>query len=299
MRRDELNDLAAFAAVADARSFTRAASALGMSPSALSHAMKGLEDRLGVRLLARTTRSVATTEAGERLLRTLRPAFGEIGAELAALGRLRDRPAGTVRITTFKHAAQTVLMPVLPGFLAAHPDVAVEVSIDDGLTDIVESRFDAGIRLGEQVARDMVAVRVGPDLRIAVVGAPSYLAGRPAPRAPGDRAGHRCLNYRMATSGRLFCWEFEEDGRPFQVKVEGPLVFNDGDLIGEAALAGQGLAYAYEELVAEHVRAGRLVQVLEAWCPTVAGCFLYYPSRRHTPPALAALVAALRRRSRS
>lgn len=294
MKRDELNDLAAFVAVADATSFTRAASRLGMSPSALSHAMKALEGRLGVRLLARTTRSVRPTEAGERLLRTLRPALEDIGAGLTALGGLRDKPVGTVRITTFKHAATSVVWPVLPAFLTAHPGIRVEMTIDDGLTDIVASRYDAGIRFGEKVAKDMIAVRVGPDVRAAVVGSPGYLADHPVPRAPQDLAGHRCINYRFATAGGLYLWEFERGGRPLQLRVDGPLVLNDGDLILAAALAGQGIAYLFEDQVADHVAAGRLIRVLAEWCPPFPGYHLYYPSRRQTPPALAALVDALR-----
>ena len=294
MRRGDLDDLAAFVAVADAASFTRAAAKLGMSPSALSHAMRALESRLGVRLLARTTRSVRATEAGERLLRTLRPAFEEIGAGLTALGGLRDKPAGTVRLTTFKHAVTSVVWPVLPRFLEAHPDIRVEVTVDDGLTDIVAGRYDAGIRWGGRVAKDMVAVRVGPDVRAAVVGSPAYFAGRPAPDTPDGLAGHRCINYRLTTAGRLYPWSFEEDGRSFQVKVDGPLVFNDGDLILVAALAGQGIAYLYEDQIANHVAGGRLIRILAEWCPAFPGYYLYYPSRRHMPPALAALIDALR-----
>ena len=297
MRREELNDLAAFVAVADARSFTRAAAGLGLSPSALSHAMKALESRLGVRLLARTTRSVATTDAGERLLRTLRPAFDDIGAELATLANLRHRPAGTVRITTFKYAATSVLLPALPGFLSAYPDIRVEVTVDDGLTDIVESRYDAGIRFGEQVAKDMIAVRVGPDVQTVIVGAPAYFADHPPPRTPRDLARHRCILYRLATAGSLLPYELHDNGRPFQVKVDGPLVFNDGDLMRQAALAGQGLVYALEDDVADDVAAGRLIRVLARWSPKFQGCFLYYPSRRQTPPALAVLVEALRLRA--
>ncbi|WP_375512395.1 LysR family transcriptional regulator [uncultured Nostoc sp.] len=294
MKRDELNDLAAFVVVADEMSFTRAASKLGMSPSALSHAMKALEDRLGLRLLARTTRRVSTTEAGERLLKILRPAFEDISAELTALSELRDKPAGTVRITTFKHAATSVLSPVLPGFLDAYPDIRVEITIDDGLTDIVANRYDAGIRFGEKVAKDMIAVRVGPDIRAAVVGSPIYFANHPVPNTPQDLAGHRCINYRFVTAGGLYSWEFEEDGQPFQVRVDGPLVFNDGDLILAAALAGQGIGYLYEDQIADHVAEGRLIQVLAEWCPTSPGYYLYHPNRRQTPPALAALIDALR-----
>ena len=297
MKRDELNDLAAFVVVADEMSFTRAASKLGMSPSALSHAMKALEDRLGLQLLARTTRRVSTTEAGEQLLKTLRPAFEDINAELTALNGLRDKPAGTVRITTPRHAAIAVLWTVLPDFLSAHPDIHVEITIDEGLTDIIESRYDAGIRLGEKVAKDMIAVRVGPDLRTAVVGSPAYFADYPTPTTPQDLASHRCINYRFSTSGGLYPWEFEEEGRSFQVRVDGNLVFNDGDLILAAALAGQGLAYLFEDQTINHIAEGRLIQVLAEWCPTSPGYYLYHPNRRQTPPALAALVDALRIKS--
>ncbi len=293
MKGRDLDGLVAFAAVAEAKSFTRAASRLGMSPSALSHAMRGLEERLGLRLLARTTRSVTTTEAGERLLRTLRPAFGEIEAELAALGGLRDKPAGTVRITASKHAARSVVWPVLPAFLRQHPDIRVELTVDEGLTDIVAARFDAGIRFGEKVAKDMIAVRVGAPIRSVLVGSPAYFADHPAPATPQELSGHRCINYRLATSGGLYPWEFEEDGRSFEVRVEGPLVFNDVDLILAAALAGQGIAALFEDQVARHAAEGRLVRILEAWCWTAPGYFLYHPGRRQTPPALAALIAAL------
>lgn len=297
MKRDELNDLAAFVTVADEMSFTRAASKLGMSPSALSHAMKALEDRLGLRLLARTTRRVRATEAGERLLKTLRPAFLDINAELTALSEMRDQPAGTVRITTFKHAATSVLCPVLPGFLDAHPDIRVEIMIDEGLTDIIESRYDAGIRFEEKVAKDMVAVRISPDVRWAVVGSPAYFAHHPVPNIPQDLAEHRCINYRFATSGGLYAWEFEQKERSFQVRVDGPLVFNDGDLILAAALAGQGLAYIFEDQIVNYVAEGQLIQVLAEWCPTSTGYYLYHPNRRQTPSALAALIDALRVKS--
>lgn len=294
MKRDELNDLAAFVAVADEMSFTRAASKLGISASALSHAMRALETRLGLRLLARTTRSVSTTEAGERLLRTLRPAFEDIGAGLTALGELRDKAAGTVRITTSKHAATSVLWPVLPVFLDAHPDIRVEITVDDDRIDIVASRYDAGIRFGEKVDRDMIAMRVGPDIRAAVVASPAYFAARPAPDTPRDLGRHRCINYRFVTAGGLYAWEFEENGQPFQVRVDGPVILNDGDLLLTAALAGQGIGYLFEDQVAEHVAEGRLIRVLAEWCPPGPGYYLYYPSRRQTPPALAALIEALR-----
>ena len=295
MKREDLADLTAFAAVAEARSFTRAAAGLGMSPSALSHAMRVLEARLGVRLLARTTRSVATTEAGERLLQTVQPALRDIAAGLASLSASRDTPSGTVRITTFKHAAASVLRPALPAFLERYPNVRVEVAIDEALVDLVANRFDAGIRFGEKVAKDMIAVRIGPDIRSAVVAAPAYFARYPAPAVPGDLAAHRCINHRLATSGSLYVWEFERAGRAVSVRVEGPLVFNDSDLSLAAALDGLGVAYLFWDQVADHVAAGRLVPVLADWCWTAPGYCLYYPNRRQTPPALAALVDALRR----
>jgi len=294
MKRDDLYDLAAFAVVAEQGSFTRAAAELGMSQSALSHAMKTLEQRLGVRLLSRTTRSVSTTEAGETLLRSLRPALADIASGVDAVGALRGKPSGTVRITATKHAVSSVVMPVLPGFLAAHPDIRVDMSIDDNLTDIVADRIDAGIRFGDIVEKDMIAVRIGPDIRMAVVGAPSYFADHPRPRTPRELAGHRCINYRLVRSGGLYAWEFEEQGRRFEVRVEGPLVINNADLIRDAALRGQGLAFVYHDEVAADIKAGRLTRILEKWCPTFPGYYLYHPSRRQTPPALAALIAALR-----
>ena len=294
MKRDDLYDLAAFAVVAEQGSFTRAAAELGMSQSALSHAMKTLEERLGVRLLSRTTRSVSTTEAGETLLRSVRPALADIASGVDALGALRGKPSGTVRLTATKHAVSSVVMPVLPAFLAAHPDIRLDMFIDDNLTDIVADRIDAGIRFGDIVDKDMIAVRIGPDIRMAVVGAPSYFADHPVPRTPRELAGHRCINYRLVKSGGLYAWDFEEKGRPFAVRVDGPLAFNNADLIREAALAGQGLAHAYEDDVAADIKAGRLIRILEKWCPTVPGYYLYHPSRRQTPAALAALIAALR-----
>ena len=295
MKRDELNDLQAFVAVADARSFTRAAVTLGMSPSALSHALKGLETRLGLQLLARTTRSVAPTVAGERLLATLRPAFRDIDTELTALGTLRDKPSGLVRITTFKHAATSVIMPALPDFFEAYPDVSVEVDIDAGLTDIVAARFDAGIRWPDQVDKDMIAVTVGPPLMVVAVGAPGYFAKHPPPRTPRDLANHRCFSYRLAT-GAIHALELERDGRTFHVKVTGPFIANDGELGLRAALDGIGITMFYEDEVAPLVDAGRLVRVLEKWSPRSPGYQLYYPRRRHPTPALAALIAALRAR---
>ena len=297
MKRDDLYDLAAFAAVAEQGSFTRAAAELGMSQSALSHAMKALEERLGVRLLSRTTRSVSTTEAGETLLRSLRPALEDISSGVDAVGALRGKASGTVRITATKHAVSTVVMPVLPSFLASHPDIRIDVIVDDNLIDIVATRMDAGIRFGDIVEKDMIAVRIGPDIRMAVVGAPSYFAIHKVPRTPRELAGHRCINYRHVRSGGLYAWDFQDKGRPLGVRVEGPLVFNNSDLTREAALAGQGLAYVYEDEVTADIKAGRLKRILEKWCPTFPGYYLYHPSRRQTPPALAALIAALRYKS--
>jgi DNA-binding transcriptional LysR family regulator len=294
MKRDDLYDLAAFAVVAEQGSFTRAAAELGMSQSALSHAMKALEERLGVRLLSRTTRSVSTTEAGETLLRSLRPALADIASGVDAVGALRGKPSGTVRITATRHAVSSVVMPALPRFLVSHPDIRLDMIVDDNLTDIVAERIDAGIRFGDIVEKDMIAVRIGPDIRMAVVGAPSYFADHPRPRTPRELSGHRCINYRRIKAGGLYAWDFEERGRPFQVRVDGPLVFNDSDLTREAALAGQGLAYVYEDEVMGDIEAGRLTRILDKWSPTFPGYYLYHPSRRQTPPALAALIAALR-----
>lgn len=296
MRGDQLADLNAFLTVAEERSFTRAAARLGTSQSALSYTMRRLETRLGVRLLTRTTRRVAPTEAGERLLRTLRPALGDVEAELLSLGELRDRPSGTLRVTATQHAAETILWPACARLARAHPDVKVEIGVDSGLTDIVAERYDAGIRLGEQVARDMVAVRIGPDLRMAVVGAPAYFERHPPPRTPQDLVAHRCINLRLATAGGLYAWEFERDGRELRVRVEGQLAFNTTALIATAALEGFGLAYLLEEQAAPHLADGRLRRVLEDWCPPFPGYHLYYPSRRHSTPAFALLVEALRHR---
>ncbi len=296
MLREDLLDLNAFLAVAEERSFTRAAAKLGTSQSALSHTLRRLEARLGVRLLNRTTRSVVPTEAGERLLRTLRPALDEIDGELAALSELRDKPAGTIRVTTSEHAARTVVWPALERLLPGYPDVHVELSIDSGLRDIVADRFDAGVRLGEQVAKDMIAVRVGPELRMAVVGAPGYFARNPRPATPQDLARHACINLRMPTAGGLYAWEFDKDGRELRVRVEGQLVFNNTGMILRAAKAGFGLACLIEDHVAEAVAEGSLERVLEDWCGPFPGYHLYYPSRRQPSPAFSLLVEALRYR---
>jgi DNA-binding transcriptional LysR family regulator len=294
MERNHLNDLMAFATVARECSFTRAAAILAMSPSALSHAMRGLEERLGVRLLARTTRSVSPTEAGERLLRSLNPALTEIEDGLQAMAEWRDNPSGTVRITTFAYAARIVLLPKLPGFLLANPDVRVEVNIDDGLTDIVAAGFDAGIRLGETVDKDMIAVKIGPDLRTVVVGTPSYFERYPPPLTPYDLDRHACIGYRLKTSGGLLPWEFQRGDKEIKIRTRGPLVANDGDLPAAAVRAGAGLGYIMEHDVAEDIASGKLIQVLADWCPRFPGFHLYHPSRRQSPPALRALIAALK-----
>lgn len=294
MKRAVLNDLSAFLVVAREQSFTRAAAKLGVSQSALSQTVRSLEARMGLRLLTRTTRSVSPTEAGERLLETVGPRLEEIEAELASLTELRDKPAGTVRISAGEHPADTILWPALRKLLPDYPDIIVEIAVDNGLTDIVAERLDAGVRLGEQVAKDMVAVRIGPDMRMAVVGASAYFAEHPQPRLPQDLTAHRCINLRLPTAGGLYAWEFEKDDRELRVRVEGPLVINTATLALKAALGGMGLAYVPEDRVQEHIAAGRLVRVLADWCSPFPGFHLYYPSRRQPTPAFAVLVEALR-----
>lgn len=296
MPRANVNDLIAFLAVARERSFTRAAAQMGVSQSALSHTIRGLEERLGLRLLTRTTRSVAPTEAGERLLRNIGPHFDEIDAAIDSLSDFREKPSGTIRINSSEYAAETLLWPRLAEFLPYYPDVKVEIWADYSPTDIVAERFDAGVRLGEQVAKDMVAVRIGPEERFLVVGAPAYLAGRDLPRHPGDLLHHRCINLRLPTFGGLYAWEFEKGDRPLKVRVEGQLVFNALPPILKAALASFGLAFLPQDMVRPHVAAGRLVTMLEDWTPHFPGYHLYYPSRRQQSPAFALLVEALRYR---
>ena len=295
MPRDTINDLHAFLAVAREQSFTKAATKLGVSQSALSHTVRGLEAQLGLRLLTRTTRSVAPTPAGERLLTTMGPLLDEIEAGMAALSEFRERPAGTIRITTGEHAVHTVLWPALERLLPDYPDIKVELDINNGMTDIVAGRYDAGVRLGEQIAKDMVAVRIAPDARMAVVGAPSCFARRPQPRTPEDLTSHDCISLRMQ-SGGLLTWEFEKGGREVKVRVEGRLVFNNTLMALEAAVAGYGLAYLLEDRVHACLADGRLVRVLADWCPPFSGYHLYYPSRRQPTPAFVLLVDALRYR---
>jgi len=294
MSTESYDQLAIFSVVARERSFTRAAAKLGMSQPALSRAMRQLEERLGVRLLARTTRSVSPTEAGEHLLRVIAPRFEEINAELALLSKFRDKPAGKLRITAGEHAAISVLQPVLAKILPAHPDIQIEVIVDYGLTDIVAEGYDAGVRLGEQVAKDMIAVRIGPDVRMAVVGSPAYFERHPRPRTPRDLLRHNCITIRLPTYGGIFPWEFEKKGEELKVRVEGQLVFNNIAMRLDAVLKGLGLAYMPEDLVQVHVTKGRLIRVLADWCPPFSGYHLYYPSRRESSPAFALLRDALR-----
>lgn len=296
MPRDNLNELTAFLAVAREESFTKAAAKLGVSQSALSHTVRALEERLGLRLLTRTTRSVSPTEAGDRLLNTVGPRLDEIETELTALSALREKPAGTIRITAGEHAADAILWPAIARLLPDYPDIKIEIIVDYGLTDIVAERYDAGVRLGEQVARDMIAVRIGPDMRMAVVGSPAYFARRPKPRAPQDLTTHNCINLRLPTYGGLYAWEFEKAGRELKVRVEGQLVFNTAALRMNAVLAGLGLAYLPEDQVTTCLADGRLVRVLADWCAPFAGYHLYYPSRRQATPAFSLLVDALRYR---
>lgn len=294
MTTERYDQLAIFAAVAQERSFTRAAAKLGMSQPALSRAMRQLEERLGVRLLSRTTRSVAPTEAGEHLLRVVAPRFEEIDNEMAMLSEFRDKPAGKLRITAGEHSAITILQSVLAKLLPDHPDLNIEIIVDYGFTDIVAEGFDAGVRLGPQVAKDMIALRIGPDMRMAVVGSPAYFARHAKPVIPDDLTAHNCINLRMPTHGGLYVWEFEKQGQELKVRVEGQLVFNTIAMRLEAALQGLGLAFMPEDLVQDAVAQGRLIRVLEDWCEPFSGYHLYYPSRRQSSPAFTLLREALR-----
>jgi DNA-binding transcriptional LysR family regulator len=296
MQRGNLDDLVAFLAVGRERSFTKAAARLGMSQSSLSHTIRELEGRLGVRLLTRTTRSVAPTQAGERLLQSIGPRFEEIDAELAAVRELREKPAGIIRITATENAADTVLLPKLAKVLPAYPDIKVEIVVDYGLSNIVAEGYDAGVRSGEQVAKDMIAVRIGPDLRMAVVGAPSYFRARPEPKKPQDLVGHNCINLRLPSHGGVYAWEFEKGGRELKVRVEGQMTCNGANQMLTAALAGLGLAYIPEEMVQPHLSKGRLKRVLADWSQPYSGYHLFYPSRRQSSAAFSLVVEALRHR---
>ncbi|RZL41948.1 MAG: LysR family transcriptional regulator [Variovorax sp.] len=296
MARENLNDLQAFAVVARERSFTRAAAQLGLSRSALSHAMLALEARLGVRLLTRTTRSVSTTEAGARLLDTVAPRLQEIEDELGRLSAMRDKPAGTVRITAHDHAIGTALWPRLMPLLKRYPDIRIEFSVDYGFTDIAAQRFDAGVRVGDRIDKDMVAVRIAPDMRMAVAASPEYLQGRTPPKKPRDLTDHRCVNLRLPTRGNLYAWDFEKGKQSVNVKVDGQTVFNSTALMLQAALDGLGFAYVPHDLMKPHIDAGRLVAVLEDWWPSLPGYHLYYANRRQIAPALALVIEVLRYR---
>jgi len=296
MPKGSLDDLRALVAVARERSFTRAAAKIGVSQSALSQTIRQLEARLGVRLLTRTTRSVSPTEAGERLLRSVEPRFEEIDIELASIAELREKPAGRIRITATEYAIEAILLPKLARLMRLYPDIKIEMMVDYGLADIVTERYDAGVRSGEQVAKDMIAVRIGPDLRMAVVGAPSYFKSRPAPKRPPDLIGHNCINLRLPTHDNVYAWEFERNDRELRVRVDGQLTFNTTSQQLNAALAGLGLAYVPEGMVQNHIAKGRLRRVLEDWCQPYSGYHLFYPSRRQSSAAFSLVVDALRHR---
>jgi len=294
--RENINDLLAFLAVAREKSFTKAAAKFGVSQSALSHTIRQLEARLGVRLLTRTTRAVSPTEAGERLLEGIGPHFDEIEAQVDALNDLRERPAGTIRISASDYAISSILWPKLKKFLPKYPDIKVELLLDNGLTDIVTERYDAGVRMGEQLAKDMISARIGPDFRFALVGTKTYFAEHAELTDPQELVRHTCINYRFPTSGGLWAWEFEKDGREIKIRVDGQLTFNNIFHALDAALAGFGVAYVPEEIAQPFISKGRLMRVLESWCPYWDGYYLYYPSRRQSSRAFVALLDALRHR---
>lgn len=294
MLKENFNDLISFLEVARERSFTKAAAKLGVSQSALSHAIRGLEERLELRLLTRTTRSVAPTDVGEKLVNSLAPRFADLENELLALSEMRERPAGNIRINAAEHGMQSVLWPVLKTFLADYPDINVEVSVDNALTDIVSGRFDAGVRLGEQVAKDMIAVRIGPDFSMAVVGSPDFLARHGTPATPQELQRFRCINMRLPTLGGIYAWEFEKEGRELRVRVDGQLTFNSLHQRIDAAKLGLGLAMVPEDTVQEELANGQLVRVLQEWCEPFPGYYLYYPSRKQHTTAFSLFVEALR-----
>jgi DNA-binding transcriptional LysR family regulator len=294
VKRDDLNDMLWFLAVAEERSFTKAAAKLGTSQPTLSHTIKQLEARLGMRLLTRTTRSVSPTEAGERLLKSLAPRIEELESDVEALMATRDKPSGTVRITMSDHAFESVVWPKLRAMASDYPDVKVEVSIDNGFRNIVEERFDAGVRLGESLDKDMIAVRIGPDWRLVAVAAPDYFAKHSEPHHPQDLVGHNCINHRQSRSGGLYAWEFSKDGRDLRVRVDGQFTFSTSYAMVEAAVAGLGLAYVPESIVQQEIADGSLIQALDDWSPFFSGYYLYYPSRRQNASAFSVLVDVLR-----
>jgi DNA-binding transcriptional LysR family regulator len=294
--RNDFHELSAFLAVARECSFTRAAKKLGTTQSALSHTVRKLESRVGVRLLTRTTRSVSPTEAGERLLGSIGPMFDDIEAEVAGLSSFREKPAGMIRITVSQHAAATVIQPMLARFLPAYPDIKIDVSVENQLVDIVAERYDFGVRIGEQVASGMIATRIGPDFRMVVVGSPSYFTNRTPPATPQDLTSHNCINARLPTFGALYPWEFEKDGREIKVRVDGQLILNSSNRIVDSAVAGLGLAWVPEDLAKPYLEDGRLIAVLDEWCVPFPGYHLYYPNRRHTSSASTLFIEALRYR---
>jgi DNA-binding transcriptional LysR family regulator len=296
MKRDELGDLVAFLTVAEERSFTRAAAQLGTSQSSLSHTVRRVEERMGVRLLTRTTRNVVPTEAGEQLMETLRPAFNDIRGRIDALSAMRHQPGGNIRITSSRHAAETILMPAVKRLMGDYPDINVEISVDQRFVDLVAERFDAGVRLGESIEKDMIAVRIGPELRMMVAGSPDYFKHHPVPKTPHELTEHNCINLRLPTLGGLYTWEFEHEGRPLNVRVEGQFVCNDVPMIIDAALDGLGLTCLPDDHLGPLVEQGKLVQVLGEWCAPFPGYHLYYPSRRLASPAFALLIDAIRHR---
>lgn len=297
MPRDNIHEMIAFLAVARERSFTKAAAKLGVTPSALSHSIKGLEERLRIRLLSRTTRDVSATEAGERLVRSVGPHFDAIEAEIAGLSELRDKPAGSIRIACTDYVIGAIFRPFLDTFLREYPDIKVEIAVDNGFTNIVEQRFDAGVRLGEALSKDMIAVRIGPDWRFSVVGSPAYFGRRSPPETPHDLTNHSCINMRLTSAGGIYAWEFEKDGRKLNARVDGQLTFNSVIPILNSALDGHGLAYVPEDLSRPYIKDGRLQEVLSDWCPYFQGYHLYYPNRRQPSPAFTLFVEALRLRA--
>jgi DNA-binding transcriptional LysR family regulator len=297
MRRENVNDLLAFIAVARERSFTKAAAKLGVSQSALSYTIRTLEERLGLRVLTRTTRSVALTQAGDRLLRSVGPRFDEIEQEISALSAMRDKPAGTVRINSVEHASETLLWPAMARLLPHYPDVNVEIISEYGLTDIVAERYDAGVRLGEQVDKDMIAMRIGPDFQPAIVGSPVYFEGRIHPTTPQELTTHQCINLRLPTHGGFYIWELRKGGHELKTRVQGRAVFNSVHMMRQAALDGLGLANLPLDFVEQDIADGRLLRVLEDWCAPRPGYHLYYPSRRQPSPAFALVLEALRHRA--
>ncbi|NRP21737.1 HTH-type transcriptional regulator PgrR [Ensifer adhaerens] len=294
MKREDLNDMLWFLAVAEERSFTKAAAKLGTSQSTISHTIKKLEARMGLRLLTRTTRSVSPTEAGERLIRSLAPRIEELESEIDQLMEIRDKPSGTVRITLSDYAQESIVWPKLRPVLREYPDIKVELNSDNGFRNIVEEKFDAGVRLGESVDKDMIAVRIGPDWRLVAVASPEYLMARTVPKTPQELVSHDCINHRQSRAGGLYAWEFEKDGREVRVRVDGQLTFNTSYAMIDAAVAGYGIAYVPETLVEPERASGRLIQILDDWSPLFPGYYLFYPSRRQNSPAFKVVVDALK-----